>query len=166
MGEGEGLRAIDIVVLLMVRAVTVWLAWGRWPLAAAARVLTSLLVSAALFLPGAQVRGLVGSTVVGWAYQFARETPWSVGQMAHFLGFAWMALLLWLLRPDLRVLRAVGVLVLLAVFSELVQGALDWREAHLADVQVNLMGAVLGLALGVLVTLLARAWRRLRGGPC
>lgn len=161
---GEGLGAVNALVLVMVMAVTLWLAWGRRPLAAVMLVLTSLVFSAALFLPGGQVRGLFGTTLVGWAYRFAGELPWSMGQVAHFVGFAWMALLLWLLRPDLRVLRVMGVLVLLAVFSELVQGLLDWREAHLADVQVNLMGAAAGLVLGGLGTLLAMAWRRVRQG--
>ncbi|TXK64566.1 hypothetical protein FU658_06750 [Alkalisalibacterium limincola] len=144
--------------------VSVWLAWGRRPLAAVALVLTSLVFSAALFLPGGQVRSLFGATLVGLVYQLAAALPWSAGQVAHFVGFAWMALLLWLLRPDLRVLRVMGVLVLLAVFSELVQGLLDWREAHLADVQVNLLGAAAGLVLGGLGTLLAMAWRRARRG--
>lgn len=159
----EGLEAINALVLVMVLGVTVWLAWGRRPLAAVVLVLTSLVFSAALFLPGGQVRSLFGATLVGWIYVFASHTPWSAGQWAHFLGFAWMGLLLWLLRPDLRVLRVIGVLVLLAVFSELVQGVLDWREAHLADVQVNLIGAAAGVLLGGLATLVARGWRRLSG---
>lgn len=160
---GEGMGAINALVLVMVLGVTLWMAWGRRPLAALVLGLTSLVFSAALFLPGAQVRGMFGSTLVGWAYGFARELPWSVGQMAHFLGFAWMALLLWWLRPDLRVLRVAGVLVLLAVFSELVQGVLDWREARVDDALVNLMGAGAGLLLGALGSLMAWAWRRVRG---
>lgn len=161
---GEGLGAINALVLVMVLGVTLWLAWGRRPLAALALVLTSLVFSAALFLPGAQVRGMFGATLVGWAYQLARELPWSVGQVAHFLGFAWMALLLWALRPDLRVLRVMGVLVLLAVFSEAVQGLLDWREARLDDVWVNLAGAAAGLVLGALSSGLVRVWRWVRAG--
>lgn len=160
----EGVSAINALVVVMVLGVTVWLAWGRRPLAAVVLVLTSLVFSAALFLPGGQVRDLFGTTLVGLAYRFAAGLPWSMGQVAHFAGFAWMALLLWLLRPDLRVLRVMGVLVLLAVFSELVQGLLDWREARLEDVQVNLMGAAAGLLLGGLCTGLARAWRWTRGG--
>lgn len=159
---GEGMGAINALVLVMVLGVTAWLAWGRRPLAAVSLVLTSLVFSAALFLPGRQVRTMFGTTLVGWAYRVAGELPWTVGDMAHFLGFAWMALLLWWLRPDLRVLRVMGVLVLLAVFSELVQGVLDWREAHASDVLVNLAGAVAGLVLGALCTLVAWTWRRMR----
>lgn len=157
---GEGVTAVNVLTVLMVLGVTAWLAWGRSPGAALLLVVTSLAFSAALFLPGGQVRGLLGGTLVSWLYGTAAQLPWSLGQISHFLGFAWMGLLLWTLRPELRVLRVVGVLVLLAVLSEGVQGILAWRDARLADVVVNLMGAAAGLALGALATLLAWLLRR------
>lgn len=156
----EILDPVNLVVIGLVLLVTAWLAWGRRPLVACVLVSTSLLFSAAWFLPGGLVRATLGPTLVGGFHAWARQFPGTTADMAHFLGFAWLAVLLWAFRPDLRVMRIAGALVLMAIFSELLQGLLDWRQASVRDVRVNLIGALAGMAAAASCSAVAWCWRR------
>lgn len=119
---------------------------------------STLLVSAAMFLPSTRLSAWIGPGVLG-ALTTALQ-PWEIGDVSHFLAFTWLGLVLWLLRPDLRGWRGVAVLVALATVGELIQGAMTVeRSARLGDVMFNLLGAVLGLALAGMMLGVARALR-------
>jgi len=152
--------ATDWLVLLLVSAVSTWLAWGRHPVVAVVVIVASLTVSAALFLPGPEVRALFGQPAVSLAESLARRTPWTVGQLGHVVGFAGFTMLLWWLRPDLRVWRLLLVLLALAVGAEAMQMLTPSREARLGDVYANLIGIGAGLAFAVPLTALWARHRR------
>lgn len=153
----------NVVIIVLVVLVTGFLAWRQRPLTVVLLGTASLLFSALLFLPGDVLRGVVGRELMGSMEAAARQVPWSLGVISHFVGFMMLAIMLWWLRPELRVWPCIGVLVALSVGSELVQMLTPTREARLDDVLVNLMGAAAGLALAMPVTLI-RKWLRRPAG--
>lgn len=123
---------------------------------------SALLVSALLFLPGAQITGAVGPEGIGVLRRLAAQTPWSVSEWAHFLIFLWLGLLLWLGRADLRNWKGWAVIVVLAVAAELAQDLAPGRSPRLDDVLLNLAGGMAGIVLGIVLRRLKRF--ALRGG--
>ena len=142
----------DAVLVVAVVAVTAWLGRRATPRAQVALWISALVVSAAMFLPMSLLRGAVPDGVLAWLEARAGVLPLTLADAVHFVAFVWLAVAMWMLRPDLRGGRIVAALVVLAVASELMQGLTVEREARLGDVAINLLGAGLGLAMAVVAS--------------
>lgn len=141
----------DVVLAVLALGVGVGLAWGaggRWrPVVFG----SALVVSALLFMPGAQIAGVVGPDGIKALKTLAGRTPWDVSEWTHFLIFAWLGLLLWLARADFRGWKGWALVTGLAVSAEVAQGLAPAREPRLDDVLLNLAGGMVGVLLGILV---------------
>lgn len=148
----------DLLLGVLVLGVGVWLARRGRPLVRVALFGSALLVSALLFLPGAQITGAVGPDGIAWMRRTAAQTPWNVSEWVHFLVFLWLGVLLWLGRPDLRNWKGWAMVIVLAVAAELVQDLAPGRSPRLDDVLLNLAGGMAGVLVGIG---LRRLWKRL-----
>ena len=99
---------------------------------------------------------------VGWLFGLTPEDAWSVeGAVAHFLEFGIFAMLVAAAWRD-RVPGSTGLLPaavvagLFALFTELIQGPVPYRDFDLRDLAADLVGAAIGLIVLSLV-------RRMRG---
>ncbi|TWT21105.1 VanZ family protein [Luteimonas marina] len=144
---------IDLLLAVLALAVGVALAWRAGPLARLALFGSAMLVSGLLFMPGEQITGVIGPDGVRFLRRLAGRTPWEVSDWTHFLIFAWLGLLLWLARADLRGWKGWALVVGLAVAAEWAQGLTPSREPRVDDVLVNLIGGMLGVVLGIGVRL-------------
>lgn len=149
----------DLLLAVMALAVGLALAWRSVPAARAALFVSALLVAGLLFLPGSQLAALAGEDALGGLTRLAARTPWTVSDWMHFVIFAWLGLLLWLGRPDLRGWKGLGAIVVLAVAAELAQGLSADREPRVDDVLLNLVGGAVGVALGLAVRAMRRRGR-------
>ena len=144
------LSTSDLLLGVMALGMGVLLAWrSSW----GARLLlfgSALLISALLFLPGAQITGWIGKDAVVVLRGLASDTPWDVSDWTHFVIFLWLGLLVWLGRPDLRGWKAWCLVVVLAVAAELAQGLAPARSPEIEDVFLNLAGSMVGILLGML----------------
>ncbi|WP_160319417.1 VanZ family protein [Stenotrophomonas koreensis] len=153
----------DILLALLVLGAGAFFAYRASPVAQAVLFGSAMLASGLLFLPGEQITGLVGAEGIGWLRRWAAHTPFDISQWTHFLIFAWLGLLLWLGRVDLRGWKAWAMVAVLAIAAELAQGLAPGRAPRLDDVVTNLVGGVTGLLLGsALGVLLASMLQRLR----
>lgn len=148
----------DLLLGVLVLAVGFFLARRGRPLVRVLVFASALVVSALLFLPGAQITGFVGSDGIGHMRRLAAHTSWNVSEWVHFLIFLWLGLLLWLGRPDLRNWKGWALVVVLAVAAELAQDLAPGRAPRLDDVLLNLAGGMAGIVLAIL---LRRLWKRL-----
>src|SRR5690606_7339412 len=148
----------DLLLGLLVLAVGWFLARRGRPLVRLLVFASALLVSALLFLPGAQITGAVGPEGIGHMRRLAALTPWSASEWVHFLIFLWLGLLLWLGRPDLRNWKGWALVIVLAVAAELAQDLAPGRSPRLDDVLLNVAGGMVGVLLGIV---LRRLFRRL-----
>jgi VanZ family protein len=124
-------------------------------------LLTGLVVSAAMFLPSAFLAAIVGPDFISWLTSIASRLPGAVSALAHFVALFWLSVVIWGLRPDLRGWPAVGLLVGLSVFAELMQGIGGaQRSPRLDDVAVNLLGVGGGILAASMVVALSRRWRK------
>lgn len=87
------------------------------------------------------------------------DTPWELSEWLHFLIFAWLGLLLWLGRVDLRGWKAWALVAVLAIAAELAQGLAPGRAPRLDDVVTNLVGGVTGILLGMALCRLKKQWQ-------
>lgn len=143
------MSAGDVLLVAMALVVSTGLAWraGRaWRLLLFA---SALVVSALLFFPSALLAALIGSDVLATVEGLAARTPWRLSDWIHFLVFAWLGLLLWLARPDLRGAKGLALLAGLAVAAELSQGLTATREVRVGDVVLNLVGCGVGVLLAL-----------------
>ena len=148
---------VDLSLAACVLLVTAWLGRGTAPQAQLALWVSALLVSAGMFLPMDVLRAAMPPAALLSMESAAHARSLTLTGVAHFVAFAWLAMALWALRPDLRGWRAVAALVLLAVASELVQGLTVDRQMRMDDVATNLLGAAAGLLLAVAASALRRA---------
>src|SRR5690554_6635142 len=146
----------DLLLGVLVLGVGIWLSRRGRPLVRVVLFCSALLVSALLFLPGAQITGAVGPDGIAWMRRLAAHTPWNVSDWVHFLIFLWLGLLLWLVRPDLRNWKGWAVEVILAIAAELAQDLAPGRAPRLDDVLLNLAGGMLGVVLAIALRRLAR----------
>lgn len=151
----------DALLAMLVLAVGVALAWRSAPLARGLLFGSAMVVSGLLFLPGEQITGLVGPAGITALRQLAASTPWDVAEWTHFAIFAWLGLLLWLARPDLRGWKAWALVAALSVAAEIAQELAPGREPRVDDVMVNLAGGVIGVLAGMAIIGLLR-WVRPR----
>lgn len=143
------MSATDVLLAVMALCVGAALAWRSGPVARVVLFASAMVVSGLLFLPGSQLTALAGEGLTGWMTGLAAATPWSLSDWMHFVIFAWLGLLLWLGRPDLRGWKGWGAIVVLAVAAELAQGLSGDREARVDDVLLNLAGGMVGVVLGI-----------------
>lgn len=146
----------DLLLAVLVLAVGWFLARRGRPLVRVLVFSSALVVSALLFLPGAQIRGVVGADGIGLLGRLAAQTPWSVAEWVHFLIFLWLGLLLWLGRADLRNWKGWALVVVLAVAAELAQDLAPGRSPRLDDVLLNLAGGMAGIVLAIMLRWIAR----------
>ena len=138
-----------VVLAVLVLAVGVSLARRTRPLARLALFGSALVVSGLLFLPGGQIARLVGKAVVSEVRRLAAFTPWGPSDWTHFALFAWLGLLLWLGRADLRGWKAWALLLVLAVAAELLQVFAPERSVRADDALLNIAGGMAGLLLAM-----------------
>ena len=156
---------VDVLLLLLVLAVSTWIARSS---SHAARVVlfgSAVVVSAALFLPSSMLRATIGPEALASIEVAFDSISWTLANVAHFTAFLWLALVVWTLRPDLRGWRSVAALGILAVASELAQRLTSERSPHLNDAGVNLMGAGMGLLLAAIGSAFGRMMRPRPPGP-
>jgi VanZ family protein len=127
------------------------LAWRARPGTRLALCATTLVVSAAMFTPSRILASFVGSHWLAFAEGASAKLHLSFSDLAHLVAFFWLALVLWLFRPDWRGWRSLTVLVALAIGGELMQGLSEDRSPKLVDVGINLVGLFAGV-------LLAKSW--------
>ena len=149
----------DLLLGAMALVVGLLLAWRSGPVGRVLLFGSSLLVSGLLFLPGAQISGWVGKDAIKTLRHAVAGTPLDISDWTHFIIFAWLGLLLWLCRPDLRGWKAWGLVVLLAVAAELAQALAPARASRLDDVLLNLAGGMVGLLLAMLARSAVQASR-------
>lgn len=139
----------DILLAVLALCVGVALAWRSAPLAKVTLFASAIVVSGLLFLPGSQLVALVGEDLERWLEGVVAVTPWTLSDWMHFAIFAWLGMLLWLGRPDLRGWKGWAAIVVLAVAAEIMQLLSVDRQAKLDDVLLNLAGGILGGLLGI-----------------
>lgn len=150
-------------LVVAVLATSVWLARGAGLAARTILLLSSLVVSAGLFLPSATLRASAGPGVL--ASLSAAIGLTQVEALAHLVLFTWLALCVWLLRPDIRGWKAVLALLLLAVAAELMQSLTGGRSTRMDDIALNLLGVGTGILAAVAVRGGAYLYRRLQIRP-
>lgn len=146
--------ALDLLLAVLVLVVGIALAWGSAPWARYILFGLALLVSALLFLPGEQLTTLIGPDGLRRLNALAGRTRWTLSDWTHVLIFIWLGLMLWLGRSDLRGWKGLGVMGGLAVAAELAQVWARGRSPRLSDVVLNLSGALVGVALAVMLLIL------------
>lgn len=152
----------NVLLAVAVLLVTAWLGRRAGPRAQLALWGSALLISAGMFLPLSGLRALMPASLLLSLESAVGALSWTLADLVHLVAFAWLAILLWTLRPDLRGWKTLASLAILAVAAELVQGLTAEREAGIADVGINLLGAGLGL---VLVIAAPALWRIVRSRP-
>jgi len=96
-------------------------------------------------------------------YQLLYWAPPSLQNAAHVPAYAWLAwtwrwaLCAWLTVPNARVLAAFAITAGYGVLDELHQSFVPGRYASVADVLLDLAGAMLGLLLAVWTTKYAQS---------
>lgn len=150
------MTSADLLLAAMVLGVAIFLARGSHPLLGLLLVVSAVAVSALLFLPTRELGAWIGMGRVHWFHALAGSTPLDPAEWIHLLAFAWLGLLLWLGRADLRNWKGWALLVALGVGSELAQTLTQDREPRLADVVLNLAGGVAGVLLAMLVRRIVR----------
>lgn len=145
------MTASDVLLAVLALGVGLALAWRSGRVARIVLFASAIFVSGLLFLPGSQLTAIIGKDAVRGLTRLAAATPWSVSDWMHFVIFAWLGLLLWVGRVDLRGWRAWILVVVLAVAAELAQGLAPDRESRLDDVLLNLAGGMVGLLTGMVV---------------
>lgn len=141
----------DLLLVFLALGVSAGLAWRAGRIWRVLLFASALLVSASLFFPGARLAAIVGPDVIAALEALAARTPWRLSAWLHFLIFAWLGLLVWLARPDLRGRKGIALLVVLAVAAELAQGLTATREMRVGDVVLNLMGCAVGIGVGAML---------------
>ncbi|MGY1425102.1 VanZ family protein [Lysobacter sp. A289] len=154
----------DAVLLALALGVSLWLGRGSGRSGQVLLVLSALAISALLFLPTAWLQTAAGPSLMSSLEVVAARLSWELSDAVHFLIFVWLALLLRVLRRDLRGWRGIAVLLVLAVAAELTQGLTSGREVRLDDVAINLLGAGTGLLLAAGVLARRRRFGARRSG--
>ena len=149
----------DLVLAALALVVGVALAWRSGPGTRIVLFVSAALVSAMLFLPGSQLTAMIGKDTVKALERLVAATPWRLSDWLHFGIFAWLGMLLWLGRQDLRGWKAWGLMVVLAAAAEVAQGLTPDRSPRLDDVLLNLAGGMAGLLMGMMFVALGRPSR-------
>lgn len=147
------MSATELLLTVLALAMALFLARGNHPVVAALLVVSALGVSAILFLPTSILADWFGMARVHRLYGLTRSTPFDPPEWIHLFAFAWLGLLVWLARKDVRNWRGIALIVGLGIGAELSQWLTEARMPKLEDAALNVIG---GLA-GVLVACAVRA---------
>lgn len=150
----------DALLALLALGVAVLLARGSHPLVAVLLVASALAVSAMLFLPTAMLGEWFGMHRVHRLYGLTRATPLDPPEWIHLIAFAWLGLLIWLARQDVRNWWGVLLVAAFGVAAELSQWLADGRQPKVEDAALNVAGGLAGVLLAFLCCLAAE---RIRG---
>ncbi|PJJ96603.1 hypothetical protein CO641_12085 [Lysobacteraceae bacterium NML91-0213] len=137
----------DVLLAVLALGVAIFLSRGSRLLVAALLIASALAVSAMLFLPTPLLTGLLGADCVQRLYGLTRSTPLDPPEWIHLLAFAWLGLLVWLARKDVRNWRGVVLVIALGVAAELSQRLTDGRQPKLEDAALNVLGGLTGMLL-------------------
>lgn len=140
-------NSTDAILVALALGVSLWLGRSSGRFGQGLVMLSALGISALLFLPTGWLQVAAGPSVMALLEAIAARWSWELSDAVHLLVFVWLALLLRVLRRDLRGGRGVVVLLILAVAAELTQELTAGREARLDDIVINLLGAGAGLVL-------------------
>ncbi len=154
----------DALLALLALGVAVLLARGSHPLVAVLLVVSALAVSAMLFLPTAMLGEWFGMHRVHRLYGLTRATPLDPPEWIHLIAFAWLGLLIWLARKDLRNGWGVLLVAIFGVAAELSQWLTDGRQPKLEDAALNVAGGLTGVLLAHLLRVALAFSRRRRVG--
>ena len=145
----------DVLLAVLALGVAILLARGSHPIVAVLLVVSALAVSAMLFLPTPMLGDWFGMGRVHRLYGLTRLTPLDPPEWIHLFAFAWLGLLVWLARKDVR--NGWGVLLVAAfgVAAELSQWLTDGRQPKLEDAALNVVGGLAGVLLAHLCCMVA-----------
>lgn len=152
----------DVLLALMALGVGCVLACGSSAVGRVILFASALLVSAMLFLPGSQLTSLVGRDTTLALERLAATTPWPLSDWMHLIIFAWLGVLLWLGRPDMRGWKGWVLILAMAIAAELAQALAPDREPRLDDILLNVGGGMTGLLVGIAIRAVASGARRNR----
>jgi hypothetical protein len=147
------MSAAELLLTVLALAVALFLARGNHPVVAALLVVSVLGVSAILFQPTPILADWFGMARVHRLYGLTRSTPLDPPEWIHLFAFAWLGLLVWLARKDVRSWRGIALIAGLGIAAELSQWLTGGRMPKLEDAALNVFG---GLS-GVLVARAVRA---------
>ncbi|MGY0611543.1 VanZ family protein [Luteimonas sp. A501] len=153
----------DVLLAVLALGVAMLLARGSHPVVAVLLVVSALAVSAMLFLPTAMLGDWFGMDRVHRLYGLTRSTPLDPPEWIHLFAFAWLGLLIWLARRDVRNWRGVVLVAALGVAAELSQWLTDGRQPKLEDAALNVLGGLAGVLFAWIGSWLVAAWAPRRG---
>lgn len=142
------MSATDLLLTALALAVAIFLARGSHPVVAALLVASALGVSAILFLPTPILADWFGMDRVYRLYELTRSTPLDPPEWIHLFAFAWLGLLVWLARRDVRNWRGIALMVVLGIGAELSQWLTGGRMPKVEDAALNVLGGLAGVLLG------------------
>lgn len=155
----------DVLLAVLALGVAVLLARGSHPVVGGLLVASALAVSAILFLPTHMLGAWFGMDRVHRLYGLARATPLDPPEWIHLLAFAWLGLLIWLARKDVRNWRGMVLVTVFGVAAELSQWLTDGRQPKLEDAALNVAGGLAGIFLAQLACLLVAGFRHRLDSP-
>lgn len=141
------MTAADVLLTILALGVALLLARGSHLAVSALLVASALAVSAALFLPTAMLRDWLGTERVHLLHRLASASPLDLSDWIHLAAFAWLGLLAWLAREDVRNGYRVLLVGGLGVAAEASQLLADGREPKWEDAALNVVGGVAGVVL-------------------
>lgn len=137
----------DLLLAVLALGFAVLLARGSHPVVALLLIASALGVSAILFLPTAMLGDWFGMDRVHRLYGLTRSTPLDPPEWIHLSAFAWLGLLIWLARKDLRGWRGVALVGGMGVAAELSQLLTGGRQARMEDAAFNVLGGMAGIVV-------------------
>lgn len=152
----------DILLTVLALGVAILLARGSHRLIGVLLIASALGVSAILFLPTAMLGDWFGMDRVHRLHDLTSATPLDFPEWIHLFAFAWLGLLIWLARKDVRNWRGVMLVAALGVAAELSQWLTDGRQPKVEDAVLNVVGGLVGVLLAwICCVVVARVWPRL-----
>lgn len=150
----------DALLAILAVGVAVLLARGSHPVVGVLLVASALAVSAILFLPTQMLGAWFGMDRVRRLYGLTRSTPLDPPEWIHLFAFAWLGLLIWLARKDVRNWRGLVLVATLGIAAELSQWLTDGRQPKLEDAVLNVAGGLAGVLLAQVLCLVGSRMRR------
>lgn len=154
------MNGAEVLLAVLALGVSMLLARGSHPMMAVLLVLSFLAVSAMLFLPTAMLGDWFGMHRVHRLYSLTRTTPLAPPEWVHLFAFAWLGLLVWLVRKNLRNWRGVVLVATFGTAAELSQWLTDGRQPKLVDAMLNVAGGLSGVFLAYVYCAAAAQFRR------
>ena len=135
------------------------LARGSHLLAGVLLVASALAISALLFLPTPLLSDWAGAERIEVLDRLAGRTLLPAPEWVHIIAFAWLGLLVWLGRGDLRTPRGIVLVAVFALVAELAQWLAGGREPSLWDAALNVVWGAIGIGIASTWLWAWRTWR-------